>query len=180
MAFDAKKFLKEKFTSRTEAVSVPDLAAWFPEGDEPLWTVRGLTGQELGRANEAAEKNRNIAAILEGLVAGGDKEKSQAVKDLLGIGGGVPQDIAKRLELLAIGSVDPPCTLDLAVKLCEAYPIEFFQLTTKISELTGRGQLPGKQKPSGETAGSGPVSTSATPEGGSSTKPGRTSSPRAT
>lgn len=180
MSFDAKQFLKEKFTPRTEAVPVPDLAAWFGEAEKPLWTVRGLTGQELGRANEAAERNRNIAAILEGLVGGGDKEKSQAVRDLVGIGGGVPQDIAKRLELLVIGSVDPPCTLDLAVRLCEAYPIEFFLLTTKISELTGRGQLPGKRTPSGETVESGPASGSATPGGASSTKPGRTSSRRAT
>ena len=170
MAFDSKKFLKTKFSPRTEEVSVPDLQAFFREGERAVWTVRGLTGQELGRANEAAERNRNIAAILEGLASETAKEKAEAVKELLGIGGAAPQDIAKRLEQLTIGSVDPPCTPDLAVRLCEAFPIEFFQLTNKIMELTGRGQLPGKAQPSGVMEKSGPVSPSVTPGGDSSTK----------
>jgi len=170
MAFDSKRFLKTKFSPRTEEIAVPDLQVFFPEGERAVWKVRGLTGQELGRANEAAEKNRNIAAILEGLASETAKEKADAVKELLGIGGTTPQDIAKRLEQLTIGSVDPACSLDLAVRLCEAFPIEFFQLTNKIMELTGRGQLPGKAQPSGGTEKSGPVSPSAAPGGASSTK----------
>jgi len=169
MSFDAKKFLKTKFTARTEPVPVPDLQTFFAEGEKPVWTVRGLTGQELGRTNEAAEKNRNVAAILEGLISADAKEKAQAVKELLGVGGSTPADIAKRLECLVIGSVDPPCTLDLAVRLCETFPVEFFQITNVITKLTGQGQLPGKQPPSGGTPKSGPASPSDTPGGDSST-----------
>ncbi len=169
MAFDEKKFLKTKFTPRTEEVPVPDLQPFFKEGAEAVWKIRGLTGQELGRANEAAARNKDIAAILEGLTGGG-KEKAQAVKDMLGLGGDTPQDVAKRIEFLVIGSVDPICSQSLAVKLCEAYPVEFFDLTNRITQLTGRGQLPGKQPPSGETQESGIHSPSATPGGDSSTK----------
>ena len=166
--FDAKKFLKTKFIPRTEEVPVPDLQAFFPDGAKAVWKVRGLTGHELGRANEAAERNKNIAAILEGLVSGAAKEQTEAVKELLGVGGSTPQDIAKRLEHLTTGSVDPPCTSDLAVRLCETFPVEFFQLTNRIVQLTGQGQMPGKQPPSGETPKSAPASPSDTPGGGSS------------
>jgi hypothetical protein len=170
MSFDSKKFLKTKFVPRTEDVPVPDLQAFFPEGSKAIWKVRGLTGQELGRAAEASERNRNIVAIIEGLTAEAAADKAEALKDLLGVGGSTPQDIAKRLEHLTIGSVDPPCTLDLAVRLCEVFPVEFYQLTNKILTLTGQGQSPGKQPPSGVTGKSGPALPSAAPEGDSSTK----------
>ncbi len=169
MSFDAKKFLKTKFTPRMEEVPVPDLAAFFPDGAKPVWKVRGLTGQELGRANEAAERNKNIAAIIEGIASGAAKEQTDAVKDLLGVGGQAPQDVAKRLEHLVIGSVDPKCTPDVAVRLCETFPVEFFQITNRIVQLTGQGQMPGKQQASGETPKSVPASLSVTPEAGSST-----------
>jgi len=169
MSFDSKKFLKTKFSPRVEGFPVPDLAAFFPDGEEAVWKVRGLNGHEVGRAAEAAERNENMAAILEGLTAE-QKDKTEAIKGLLGIGGNTTKDIAKRLEYLVIGSVDPVCTQDLAVRLCETFPIEFYQLTNKITELTGRGYLPGKQPPSGETAKSMPPSPSVTPGGDSSTK----------
>lgn len=170
MPFDAKKFQKTKFVHRTEEIPVPDLKAFFPEGEKAVWTVRGLTGQELGRANEAADRNKNIAAILAGLTSGSEKEITAAVKDLIGVGGNTPDDISKRLEHICIASVDPVCTHDLAVRLCEAFPVEFFQITNAIVRLTGLGQLPGKQPPSGATAVSAPPSPSVTPEGGSSMK----------
>jgi len=155
MAFDQKLFMKTKFTAREEAVPVPELKAFFGE-DEPVWTVRGLTGVELGLANEAAEKNKNISAILEGLLSQTTKEKTEAVKELIGTTGKTPQDVAKRLEMLMVGSVDPEVDLEFALKLCECYPIEFFQLTNKITRLTGKGKVPGKLPGSGETQPSGP------------------------
>jgi hypothetical protein len=169
MSFDSKKFLKTKFTARSETVPVPDMKDFFPEGAEAVWKVRGLTGQELGRAAEAAERNKSISAIIEGLTGDASKEKTEALKNLLGIGV-VPQDIAKRLEHLVTGSIDPVCTLDLAVRVCEVFPVEFYQITNKIMLLTGQGQMPGKQPPSGETEKSAPALPSVTPEGDSSTR----------
>lgn len=170
MGFDAKKFQKAKFIPRIEDVPVPDLQAFFPEGEKAVWKVRGLTGQELGRANEAAERNANMAAILAGLTSRSDREVQDAVKQLVGIAGNTPTDISKRLEHLILGSVDPKCTNDLAVRLCETYPIEFYTITNTIVRLTGQGQMPGKQPPSGETGTSVPASPSVMPEGDSCTK----------
>jgi hypothetical protein len=150
MGFDAKRFQKARFTARIEDVPVPDMKDWFGPDDPAMWKVRGLEGSELGYVNETAARNKNIAAILEGIVSPNESEKVQGIKDLLGMAGQTPEDIARRLEMLVIGSVDPPCDMDLAVKLCKVFPIEFFQLTNKITQLTGQGQVPGKKKLSGE------------------------------
>jgi len=170
MTFDVKKFSKEKFSFRIAAVPVPDLKAFFPEGDEPVWKVRGLTGHEVGRAAESSDRSKSMAAIITSLVGDSAKEKADSLMEAMGLSKDVPADIAKRIEHLALGSVDPVCTIDLAVLLCERFAIEFYQLTNKIMELTGMGQVPGKQPPSGEMQKSAPASPSAIPEGVSCTK----------
>jgi len=180
MGFDKKKFLKTKFSARTEAVPVPDMKDYFPEGEEAVWTVRGLTGQEMGRANEAADRSKVAVALVEALVKGSDQERKDAAKDLLGVGSGATEDIAKRIEYLVTASIDPACSHELAVRVCEVFPIEFYQLTTAIFRLTGKGQEPGKSKPSGAMAESRIVSPSVTSGGDSSMKPDPISSPKVT
>ena len=170
MGFDAKKFMKTKFTPRTADVEVLDMRDFFPPGEPCVWKVRGLTGQELGSANESADRNKNLSAIIEALTSSAAKDKAEAVKELLGIGGTTTADISKRLEMIVAGSVSPICKPDLAVRVCEVFPIEFFQITNKILEMTGKGQMPGKQEPSGEKKESAQASRSVMPEGDSSTK----------
>jgi len=149
--FNSKGFLQTQFIPREENVPVPDMKEFFPEGGETIWKVRGLTGVELARANEAAERNKNISAILEGLVAQNKQEKVDSVKQLIGIDEKVPNDIAKRVELCIMGSIEPKADTELALKICTAFPVEFFEITNRITILTGRGHVPGKPKPSGET-----------------------------
>jgi len=171
MPFDVKKFEKAKFVPVVAEVEVPDLKEFFGECEPAVWKVRGLTGQEMGRANEAVDRNRNISAVIEGLVSDNSKEKSEAIKSLLGISKfDTPADIAKRIAFLQYGSVEPTCTEEMAVKLCEVKPIEFFTLTNKIVELTGQGQATGKSKPSGEMKASGQASPSPTATDDSSLK----------
>jgi hypothetical protein len=181
MPFDTKAFLKTKFVPRTAEVPVPELQAFFPEGTKAVWIVRGLTGSECGRVNEAVEKNKNVAALLESFMSSETKEKIEAIKTSFGLSANItPDDIARRIEQLVLGSVNPVCTQEMAVKIGETVAYVLYGLTTKIVELTGRGQLPGKQPPSGETAKSAPALPSVTPGGASSLKSGRTSSPKAT
>jgi hypothetical protein len=62
-------------------------------------------------------------------------------------------EIAKRLEMLVMGSVSPEVTLPVAVKLAEAFPVEFLELTNAITTLTGQGFDMGKpQAASPQTA----------------------------
>jgi len=148
--FDHKKFMKASFTPREEAVAVPDLAEYFADGTQPLWRVRGLTGHELGQVNEAKDRSKNIEAVLEALVSDKPAEKKDALCAVLGMDGSTPVDIVRRLELLKIGSVDPKCDHDLAVRLCTYFPVEFMLLTNKITQLTGQGAtVKKKQTPSG-------------------------------
>jgi hypothetical protein len=169
--FDVKRFLKTKFETRTEAIPVPDMKDFFPEGEEAVWIVRGLTGQELGRANEAAANHDKVAqAAIDALTKGSEKEIKEAFASALGTGNDTPADIRQRREYLIAGSVNPTCNRELAVRLCEVYPIEFYQLSTAVLRLTGKGQEQKKSKPSGETAESGAASPSVTSGGASSSK----------
>lgn len=147
--FDSKKFLQTSFVPREATVSVPDMAGFFPEGEDPAWAVKGLTGVELARTNEAVARNKDIATMLDGLLSTQNKEKIESIKQMVGIDGKVPDDIAKRIELLILGSVDKVDT-EIAVKICSTFPIEFYEITTKILALTGQGHVPGKPKPSTE------------------------------
>ncbi len=152
MAFDSKKFLKTAFDPRTETVPVPDLKEFFGEDTEPVWVVRNLSGHELGQVGEAKDRNRNLEAVLTALLSVNSGEKAEAVKEMLGLDDKTPADIVRRLEMLVLGSVDPVCNQELAVKLCTHYPIEFMTLTNTISKLTGMGSRV-KKKPtnSGKT-----------------------------
>lgn len=151
MAFNEKKFMKSNFTPRTKDVKVPDMKDFFDDGSEPVFRVRGLTGQELARVHEAVDKHRNVAGLIEGLLSGQTQEKIDSIRSALGVTDDVPAEIARRLEMLSIASIDPKISLEAAVRLCEVYPIEFYSITTAVSELTGKGQIVGKPKPSGET-----------------------------
>lgn len=153
MAFKSKEFVAQRLIPREETVNLPDMATFF-DGD-PVWLVRGLTGQELGKANVAAEKNREIRAILEGLSSKNSKRIADAVHNL--VDPDIPADVAKRISMLQIGSVDPVCTEEMAVKICREFPVEFFTLTTKILELTGKGHTSGESKPFGMIEKSEPV-----------------------
>jgi hypothetical protein len=150
--FNREAFLKQDFAPREEAVQVDGLLPWFEgleEGEKPTWRVRGLTHQELAKANEAADRSRSVEAVAKAL--GGDQhEKVEAIKEVMGTADDVPQDTAKRLELLRLGSVEPEADLDLCLKMATAFPVEFQILSDAVVRLTGQGQESvKKRKPSG-------------------------------
>lgn len=150
MGFNLQHFDQADFNAREEDVPVPALAAFFEEGVDPLWRVRGLTHSELAMAEESVGRDKNVQAVIDAMSSTG-KEKAAAIKELLGIATDVPRETKKRMEMLVMGSVDPVVELSHAVKLSDAFPIEFGQLTNKILQLTGAGKVHAevKQKPSG-------------------------------
>lgn len=138
MAFKTDKFMSDKFEPRRKVVPVPALAAWFDEGDEPEWEVRGLNSNELNIALEAKAKRESVDNIIKALAETGDQAK--AVREAIGIvQATTPGEVIKRLEMLTFGSVRPKIEMPTAVKLAETFPIEFLQLTHEISTLTGMG-----------------------------------------
>lgn len=137
MAFNAEKFERSKFEARRAKVPVPALSDFFDEGETPEWEVRGLSAVELHKAMEAGKRQGSIEAIVKAIAA--NQDQAGAVRKALGLTKDTPGEIAKRLEMLVMGSVAPAVSLPVAVKLAEAFPIEFLQLTNEISDLTGRG-----------------------------------------
>lgn len=150
---DLGKFLDAELSLRTTSVEVPELSDFF--GDEkPVWTVKGLTAAELGRANQAADRGtENVKALVEAMAGSGDK--AEALRRTMGISQTeVPADVSRRIELLVAGSVEPKLGIeqrDVAVKLAETFPTIFYNLTNQILSLTGQGAELGKRKPSGKT-----------------------------
>lgn len=150
MPFDTARFLKTRLKPRESEIEVPGLKDFFENGDRPIWKIRGLEGLELGQVNEAAAKTKDIVAIVEKLLSTKRSEKADAVADALGVGDNVPYDLAKRIEIFIVGSVEPPVTLELAKKILQTFPIEFYDLTTHILKLTGEGHMPGEATPFGQ------------------------------
>jgi len=146
MGFDAERFLNTKMQPRTADVPVPGLSEWFSgsDDDKPVWKVRGISGQELGRAKQAVESRKDIAALVAKIVGGQSQEKAEAARQIMNIDDTVPSNVALNIHLVKIGSVDPVCNEDMAVKMCTCFPVEFQVIAKKILELTGQGQEPGK------------------------------------
>ena len=137
MAFNADKFERAKFEARRAKVPVVALAEFFEDGETPEWEVRGLSAVELHKAIEASKRQGSIEAIVKAIAA--NQDQAGAVRMALGLTKDTPGEIAKRLEMLVMGSVSPTIELPAAVKLAENFPIEFLSLTNEISELTGKG-----------------------------------------
>jgi hypothetical protein len=149
MPFDSKKFMATAFAPRTAQVEVPGLADWFGAGEAPLWTVRGQTANEVAASLEAGGKHKNIDAVIKAIAA--NQNQISELKKAIGIDNDTPGEIIKRLEQLVQCSVEPVITLDIAVKLGQTRPIEFYQLTNEILRLTGLGMDIKKPSASGKT-----------------------------
>jgi hypothetical protein len=98
---------------------------------------------------EASTKHKNMGAIIKAIAS--NKDQINELKKAIGVENDTPGEIIKRLEQLVQCSIDPVITLDVAVKLAEARPIEFYQLTNEILRLTGLGMDVKKPKASGTT-----------------------------
>ena len=151
MPFDAKKFLETRFEPRTKSYPVPQLKDWFPDGEKTVWIVRSIGAAEIGRADESVGNEAMTDKILTALTAMNSAEVVDKIRELMGKSGDKPKAIAKRIYHLMYGSVDPVCTLELAVRLCDNFPVLFLELTNEILMLSGQGFEPGKSPPSGKT-----------------------------
>lgn len=149
MSFNLGKFQAAQFTARTERVELRSLAEYFEEGDEPCFVVRGLNAAELQKALEAASKQSTVDSIVKAISS--SKDQIDAIRKAIGLTSDTPAEIAKRSEMLVMGSVEPKLNHAEVAKLSEAFPIEFFDLTNKIVNLTGLGGINSKSQPSTQT-----------------------------
>jgi len=144
MAFNEEAFNNAHFDERTVEVKVPELSKFYDEGDKLIWIVRGLTGHELAKVNEAVRLNKDIDSILSGITSETQSKKIDAVKEALGITDSSPGDLVRRIAALRMASVNPVCTQEMVVKLADAFPTTFYLLTNKVFGLTGEGKQVGE------------------------------------
>lgn len=133
--FNKKDFMNTELVPRTKTVKVEELKDWF-EG-EPNWVVKSLSHRQLATAEEHAKGDS--LNILIAALSGNNKEQADAIRKLVGLDKGVPEDTAKRMEYLTIGSVDPEIELEVAVKIATDFPAVFVLLSNEIIRLTGLG-----------------------------------------
>lgn len=151
--FDTKRFMNTQFIPREEDVPVPDLKDFFEEGEKPVWRVRNISGQEMGVVNETVQNNRKaLVSVIEKMFATMSVKDAEKVSGMVTDPDRVTDEMAKRLEMLVLGSVSPEVNMDMAIKLCRVRCVEFFDITNTINRLTGLGHE-AKKKPghSGKT-----------------------------
>lgn len=135
--FDLARFAQAEFRPRTQRVPVPGLQAFFAPGSPAEWEVASLNATQLHNAIEAKQRQAVVASVVDAIASSGDR--AQEVRKALGLAGEVPGEVVKRLEMLVAGSVAPKVDMPTAVKLANAFPVEFLQLTNTILEITGQG-----------------------------------------
>lgn len=142
MSFDINRFRAAVLSPREDKVDVPELAVFFGE-EPPVWTVRGLNGEELSRANDAKSRAELNAAIIEAMASAAKSDKAEAFKAMMGVTD-VPLDMARKFDYLAYGCVSPELSREDAVKLAYQLPLIADRLAVKIVELTHLGPDLGK------------------------------------
>ena len=146
--FKADRFTSAKFEPRTEEIKVPALAEFFDEGEPPVFKVRGLDATELCRAIDAGAKQGKVDAIVKAISS--QKDQVDEIRKALGMSADTPGEIAKRMELLVLGSVEPKLNHAAVAKFAEVAPIEFYDITNRITILTGQGGQRPKSPPSSQ------------------------------
>ncbi len=152
--FDTRAFMRAEFQPRegTVDVSKSALKEFFHDGNQAVWKVRGLTANEIARSNEASERNGRLETLINAMTTQNRLDIADGVKEMIGIGDDVHSEIAKMLEHLIFGSINPEVPRELAVRIATVAPVEFYMISRKIMELTGLGHshtAKKKPKPSG-------------------------------
>jgi len=150
-AFDLAAFSRDRLQLRTAEVECAELRRWFPEGARPVFVVRGLNGEEFYGVREAVARRRDLQAIAGRLLSGQGEAIAEAIEEFYG---GVPDEYARRVEILVAGCVAPALDRPAALKIFKYFPSVGHQLAEQILRLTGEGACVGESSGCGGTPAS--------------------------
>jgi vacuolar-type H+-ATPase subunit D/Vma8 len=144
--FDINEFRSAVFEDRTEEIELKN----FGDSKETLkWKIRALTAEDLAKADEEVQLNRDLNALINMTVAavssGQKSDKIDAIKEIIGVSGKVPDVLVKKYAIFELGTVAPKFDRSDTVKFARVYPVEFESISTRIYALTGLGAV--KKKP---------------------------------
>lgn len=158
MGFDAEKFRAAKFARRKFEMNVPELAAFFPEGEIPVVNVQNLTGPEMARCEDMANQNMigEIRSLVQAVGTGDFDRIISGVKEYaearFGDTAKLSDDLVKRTYQLMYGCPDFSNDRELCIKIRDKHIEVFYRLTNKIRNLTGMGhELLGEPEGSSES-----------------------------
>ncbi|MBW2559177.1 MAG: hypothetical protein JRD69_10170 [Deltaproteobacteria bacterium] len=151
MTFNLQEFKRANFQHRKADLELPGLAGFFPEGEKPIITVRGLTGPEVSEVKEEVQTATEVYKLVEAAETK-TKAVSEAVRLLTsGSKDSLPVDHVRELHIVQMGIVKPAFKYEDVVKFAGVFPIEFGLIAQKIYVLTGLGQEQKKRRASGAT-----------------------------
>jgi len=162
MGFNAERFGQDTLAPRTRVVPVPELATWFDTGDAAVFTVRGLSADELAKAKDAHAMHLRKSGLLQALEQSNPDPELIAEEFKKAIAGSAEDkhsQIAMRQEMLRLALVEPKLDESAIAKLAQHYALALYRLSDAINDLTGLGsEALKKPKRSSATAPSEPVS----------------------
>lgn len=143
---------------RETEIPVPALAWMFPDGEEAVWVVRGLSSAEFWQCNQVGERDRKLTELVRAMAA--SENQGEALKQALNLNvDDVPDEVRKRMAQIERATVRPAIPAeqihDVVLAIAEHHTEEFFAISSKIMELTVGGSVVGKPKGSSRTKASG-------------------------
>jgi len=144
MAFDYDKFDQTTVLFPTRKVPVPQLSAFFPEGEAPEWEIKPLTGLELGIVEEAGQKSEAMRHLFEALAGNTVDKMKSGFDELFNLGDDpTPAQYLRWVTIFELGSV-PRCPKHIAVKIAHAQAGVFRNIVHEISKMSAMGADLGK------------------------------------
>lgn len=144
MSFDIAAFSTAVLDPREDIVRVEELACFFSDGDDPVFRVRGLTGEEMYRVADERRSSELRAAVADALAGGQRAEVASALREVIGIGESVPEAMAVAISKVFFGIVEPKLDRDQIVRLFAGLPNVAVRLMSAIDKLSGQGPDLGK------------------------------------
>ena len=142
MSFDVNAFENASVNFPTKKIPVPELKAFFPEGEEPEWEIKSLTGIEIAISNQAPIDYGRKKAMIEALTDdnASSVEMKKAFQDLLGQcpEDTMPEEYLRWLKIVEFGSVTHSPE-HICVKLAHAKGAVFRLIAHEISLMSGIG-----------------------------------------
>jgi hypothetical protein len=144
--FDLNEFRSAVFEDRIEELELKE----FGDSKETLkWKIRALTAEDLAKADEEVQLNRDLNSLINmtvAAVASGQKnDKIDAIREIIGVSGKVPDVLVKKYAIFELGTVEPKFDRSDTVKFARVYPVEFELISNRIYALTGLGAVKKKQ-----------------------------------
>jgi hypothetical protein len=144
MTFDLQRFLQAQIALREQRIPVPELAGFFPEGAEPVFVVRALSGEEIFRAADASARDQKLVAAVQAIAGAAQAEQfADAFKNLIGADD-VPEDMRRRIEHLLYGIAEPKLDREAVLRLMTFYPTVAATLHRAVLDLIAQGPDLGK------------------------------------